>query len=81
MHNVSGLYKLRHMKANTLPRRDKLKQAIWFSGMSQKIVADKAGMTAPDLSEIVHGKRNVTPDEAQRIAGVLGSTVRKLGLQ
>lgn len=41
-------------------------------GMSQKAVADAAGISQPTYSNIEKGKRGLTVDTAKRIATVMG---------
>ena len=51
-------------------------------GLSQKELAEALGITRVRLSEIIHGKRAVTPDTAFRLARFLNTTPEFwLGLQ
>ena len=57
---------------------DRIKIACELSGMSQLEIARKAGLHPPHLSEIIHGKRSVGLDVAQRLSKVLGLSVIRL---
>ena len=50
----------------------KLKAGLTQSGMRQYEVARLAGLTENDLSRIVQGRRDATPEERMRIATALG---------
>lgn len=55
------------------PRKNVLlKTAIYRSGMKQKEVAEKLGMTESWLSMIVNGRVVATEEEMDRICSVLG---------
>ena len=47
------------------------KVAFW-SGLSQKELAEKLGITAPNLNEIVRGRRSVSAKTAKKLEGVFG---------
>ena len=47
------------------------KVAFW-SGLSQKELAEKLGITAPNLNEIVRGRRSVSIKTAKKLEGVFG---------
>lgn len=43
-------------------------------GMTQKELAQRAGMSYPRVNELVHGKRGVTPNTALRLSRLFGTT-------
>ena len=43
-------------------------------GISQSELARRIGVSFPRVSEIVHGRRGITPDTALRLARLLGTT-------
>ena len=43
-------------------------------GLSQKEVAEALGITRVRLSEVIHGKRAITPDTAFRLARCFDTT-------
>ena len=43
-------------------------------GMSQTELAERIGVSYPQINELVHGKRGVTPDTALRLARLFGNT-------
>lgn len=47
------------------------KMAFW-SGLSQKELAEKMGITAPNLNEIVRGRRSVSVKTAKKLEGIFG---------
>jgi HTH-type transcriptional regulator/antitoxin HigA len=49
-----------------------LKDEIDFIGMTQKELADQMGRPAQAISEIVNGKKSVTPETALELEKVLG---------
>lgn len=49
-----------------------LKDIRQIRGMTEKAVADQAGITQAHYHYIENGQRNPAPDVAQRIADVLG---------
>jgi antitoxin HigA-1 len=51
-------------------------------GLTQKQLAQALGITRVRISEIIHGKRAISPDTACRLARFFGTTVEFwLGLQ
>ena len=57
---------------------DRIKMACELSGMSQLEVARLAGLRPPHLNEIIHGKRPIGLDVAQRLSKALGLSVIRL---
>ena len=57
---------------------DRVKIACELSGMSQLEVARLAGLRPPHLNEIIHGKRPIGLDVAQRLSKALGLSVARL---
>jgi hypothetical protein len=55
-----------------------LKIALLTSGRHQYLVAVDAQLSPTRLSEIVRGRHLPTPDEARRVAAVLGQPQRSL---
>jgi len=51
---------------------EKLKEARLKAGLSQKVLAEKAGMTRTSYARIEKGQTNVTVDSLLRIAEGLG---------
>lgn len=47
------------------------KIAFW-SGLSQKELAEKMDITAPNLNEIVRGRRSVSVKTAKKLEGIFG---------
>ena len=47
------------------------KIAFW-SGLSQKELAEKMGVTAPHLNEIIRGRRSVSAKTAKKLEGIFG---------
>ena len=47
------------------------KVAFW-SGLSQKELAEKLGISAPNLNEIARGRRSVSVKTAKKLEGVFG---------
>jgi len=41
-------------------------------GLTQTELADRLGVSYPRVNELVHGKRNMTPDTALRLERLLG---------
>ncbi|PTW45674.1 helix-turn-helix domain-containing protein [Rhodovulum kholense] len=48
------------------------------SGLSRKQVCERSGVSRSMLSLIESGKRQVSPERAQKLAAVLGVTVEEL---
>ena len=48
------------------------------SGITQKALAEAAGISAPFLHDLERGNRNAKPETMERIASALGCTVRDL---
>ena len=57
---------------------EKIKAAIEASGIKQKFIADKAGITENMLSAIITGRRKISADEFFRISDVLGMEAKDL---
>jgi len=57
---------------------DRIKIACELSGMTQLKIARLAGLRPPHLNEIIHGKRPIGLDVAQRLSKVLGLSVVRL---
>jgi len=55
-----------------------LKVAIVASGLSQKVVAQRAGIDIWRLSRIVHGDVTTRPVERRRLARILQTPVEQL---
>lgn len=47
-------------------------------GLTQKALADKAGVSAPYMYDLENGHRNAKPETWQRIAAVLECSVESL---
>ena len=47
-------------------------------GLTQRALAEAAGISAPFLYDLENGNRNAKPETWERIAGVLGCTVNDL---
>ena len=56
----------------TRPGEMLLEEFLKPLGVSQSAFARKLGISAPRLSEIIRGRRSMTPDIALRLARVLG---------
>lgn len=57
---------------------NRIKIACELSGMTQLEIAHRAGLRPPHLNEIIHGKRPIGLDVAQRLSKVLGLSVARL---
>lgn len=57
---------------------DNIKAAIEASGIKQKFIADKVGITENMLSAIITGRRKISADEFFRISDVLGMEAKDL---
>lgn len=57
---------------------DRIKIACELSGMKQLEIAHRAGIRPPHLNEMIHGKRPIGLDVAQRLSKVLGLSVTRL---
>jgi transcriptional regulator with XRE-family HTH domain len=57
---------------------DRIKIACELSGMTQLEIAHRAGLRPPHLNEMIHGKRPIGLDVAQRLSKVLGLSVIRL---
>lgn len=55
-----------------------LKVAIHESGLKQNFIAREAGLSEPELSRIVNGRAEPTPDQKKAIAKALGRKVQDL---
>jgi antitoxin HigA-1 len=51
-----------------------LRQCIEPSGLTITEAAERLGVTRNTLSELVHGKRGISPEMAVRLSKVFGST-------
>jgi transcriptional regulator with XRE-family HTH domain len=47
-------------------------------GLTQRALAEAAGISAPFLYDLENGNRNAKPETWERIAGVLGCTIDDL---
>lgn len=56
----------------------KIKMMREASGMTQRALADAAGISAPFLYDLENGNRNAKPETWERIARVLGCAVSDL---
>jgi len=61
-----------------LTAADRIKMACELSGMTQLEIAHRAGLRPPHLNEMIHGKRPIGLDVAQRLSKVLGLSVARL---
>ena len=58
----------------THPGEILLEEFLSLLEMTQKNLAERAGMSYPRVNELVHGKRGGTPDTALRLAKLFGTT-------
>lgn len=63
---------------NKYPRQERLIELLHERHISQREFAEMIGMHLDLLSRKLNGHRNITVDEAIRIAEALGSTVNEL---
>ena len=61
------------MKLNT-----RLLEVIEYSGLKKLVIAERTGLTAKKLGEIVRGRREPTRDEKKKLARVLDREVMEL---
>lgn len=60
------------------PRQERLIDALHERHISQRELAEMIGMQLPLLSRKLNGHRQISVDEALRIAEALGGTVEEL---
>ena len=60
------------------PRQERLIEALHERHISQREFAEMIGMQMPVLSRKLNGHRQISVDEALRIAEALGGTVEEL---
>ena len=51
---------------------DFLMKMIFFSGMSQKEIAEKLNISAPNLNDLIKGKRSITVKHAKAFEEIFG---------
>ena len=61
--------------------RESIRGLIAASGMKQKVVAERAGMSEAVFSNIVRGRRKVYADEVEGLAKALGVSIEELFAQ
>lgn len=52
---------------------DRLKLYIGIKGLKQKSIAEKAGFTENQMSQILNGKRNISADELEIICNAMNA--------
>lgn len=52
---------------------DRLRKYIDDNGLKQKVIAQKAGFTENQMSQILNGKRNISADELEIICNAMGT--------
>ena len=58
--------------------RDGLKMAIHESGMKQAVVAERAGLKANQLCDIINKRRKLEANELIRLCHIVGLTPEKM---
>lgn len=53
-----------------------LREIIETTGMKQNVLAEHAGISQAYLSDVLNGRRNLTPTLLERLLGVLGASPR-----
>ena len=59
-------------RAPTHPGEMLLEEFLKPLGLTQTELAERLGVSYPRVNELVHGKRNMTPDTALRLERLLG---------
>lgn len=72
MHGYSEIRKYSYMN------REWLKALLSEQQITQAELAEAMDMTAPRLSEVIHGRRRLALGEAQRMARFLGVTMEEV---
>lgn len=55
-----------------------LKTALFATGKDQQLIAKRARISPQKLSHVIHGRRDLEPEERERLAKVLGKTQDEL---